>query len=75
MGGVIEMSMVDIEMIVNGSIAFNKTIEHDIVQLMMSSDYITVNSSTVKVYTTEVTDKGVVKFFGVKGYPEEEMFR
>lgn len=45
---------------------FTKKLDSQLVQLMLSSEFVTVSSNTIRVETTEVTDKGVVRFLGTK---------
>jgi hypothetical protein len=63
------LSEVKVEMILNGNITFERELEHDVVLLMMKSEFVTINSTTINVIAREVTDKGVVRFFGVKSSP------
>ncbi|MTH51830.1 hypothetical protein GKZ89_00315 [Bacillus mangrovi] len=65
------MKQVKIEMIIEGEEPFQYTVEFETAQLMMHCDYLTVNMNTVRVHAKEVTDKGRVKFYGVRRKPEE----
>jgi hypothetical protein len=62
----ITMREVDVEMITDPNITFSAKIDYQIVQLMMNSDFISISSNTIRVETKEVTDKGLVRFFGTK---------
>ncbi|KZZ82735.1 MULTISPECIES: hypothetical protein [Bacillaceae] len=65
------MPQVRIEMIIDENDAFHDKVDLEIAQLMMLSDFITVNSNTVRVYAKEVTSAGIVKFYGIRKKPED----
>ncbi|MBS2969099.1 hypothetical protein J9317_10030 [Metabacillus sp. KIGAM252] len=65
------MPQIKIVMIIDESDEFHDTVDLQIAQLMMQSDFITVNMNTVRVYAKEVTSTGIVKFYGVKRKPED----
>ncbi|PLT32119.1 hypothetical protein [Bacillus sp. V5-8f] len=63
--------MVRVEMIMNDTITFTSNVDFNTVQLMMNSDFITLNRNTIKVEAKEVTSDGLVRFYGLKAKPEE----
>lgn len=64
------MDKVKVELVLSESEKFVNELDEKVVELMMQSGYVTMCGHTIKVKSTEVTSKGIVRFYGTEASKE-----